>query len=181
MIRLINKVNTIPATGEFPFGKSADNTGANNGTPLNANTLEDWHQFFEKMMDVSAVVANGEPDNAYTGFQLYEALVKASKGYKSYTGRITQSGSADPTVVIHGYNTIGSIVWTRAGTGQYYGTLTGAFANGKTICIISGINTGFNLMERGDDNTILVLTTNTGGTNADGKLTGISFEIRVYP
>jgi len=52
--------------------------------------------------------------------------------YKIYSALLTQTGISDPVATVL-ENTIGNVVWTRIGVGQYLGTLVGAFTNGKTI------------------------------------------------
>ena len=74
MIKLENKPNVTPPDATYPFGKSTDNTGTNNGFPLNTATLEDYHQFFAKLFADSGLVANNLPDNAVNGFQMMQAF-----------------------------------------------------------------------------------------------------------
>lgn len=74
MIKLENKPNVTPPDLTYPFGKSTDNTGTNNGFPLNTATLEDYHQFFAKLFADSGLVANNLPDNAVNGFQMMQAF-----------------------------------------------------------------------------------------------------------
>ncbi|MBL4809317.1 MAG: hypothetical protein JKY43_04575 [Phycisphaerales bacterium] len=71
---LSTKPNVQAPDATWPFGKSTDNTGSNNGLPLNSDTLEDYHQFFAKLFDESGLTANGLLDNATNGFQLWDAL-----------------------------------------------------------------------------------------------------------
>jgi hypothetical protein len=52
--------------------------------------------------------------------------------YLVYTALLSQSGTDAPNVV-ELENTIGDIIWTRSSTGLYFGTLTGAFPDGKTL------------------------------------------------
>ncbi len=58
--------------------------------------------------------------------------------YKKYVALITQTGTLDPVVEIL-ENTIGDIVWTRAGVGVYFGTLIGAFTLDKTFLLMGTI------------------------------------------
>lgn len=74
-INLQAKQNVSPQNSEYPFGNVRDNDGTNNGTPVNVEVYGDFHQFFAKMFDVSGLTYNNVPDNAYDGFQYYEALV----------------------------------------------------------------------------------------------------------
>lgn len=103
---------------------------------------------------------------------------------KVYTALLSQSGTSNPTAVILGSNTIGSIVWTRNSTGNYTGTLTGAFASNKTWLAISkgdGIGSFINgLLSRTSADAVLLTTSDNGGTFSDG-FNNISIEIRVYP
>lgn len=54
------------------------------------------------------------------------------RGGKTYTGIITQTGTATPEVQIF-TNTIGNIIWTRDDVGIYTGTLNGAFPENKKL------------------------------------------------
>lgn len=77
MKRLQNKTNVTAPNAQFPYGAVKDNTGTNNGTPVNVDTYGDMHQFFEKLFAESGLTANGLPDDATNGFQLYQALITA--------------------------------------------------------------------------------------------------------
>lgn len=61
---------------------------------------------------------------------------------KKYTAILTQTGTSDPTATVFENTLGGNVVWTRTNTGQYSGTLVGAFPVGKTICNCS-INRGY--------------------------------------
>lgn len=74
MIPLINKPNVDAADSDYPFGKIKDDTGSEDGTPLNQLVHQDFHQFFAKMFFESGLIPNNLPDNEYTGFQYYEAF-----------------------------------------------------------------------------------------------------------
>lgn len=78
-IPLSSKTNTSGVTGEYPYGNIKDNTGVNDGTPINKAVYADFHQFFARLMakatEVDATfVYNNVPENAYDGFQYFEAL-----------------------------------------------------------------------------------------------------------
>lgn len=75
-IKLENKVNTDAPSTAYPFGNIKDNTGSNNGTPVDKNVYADFHQFFAKMMDESGIAYNDLPDSATDGFQYFLALIK---------------------------------------------------------------------------------------------------------
>lgn len=71
---LATKPNVIAPNSDFPFGRLRDRAGAVHGTPVTEQVYGDIHQFFEKLMNIAAVVANGLPECQYTGFQLITAL-----------------------------------------------------------------------------------------------------------
>lgn len=77
---LVNKPNVDPVDGDYPYARIKDDDGSNNGTPVDEEVYGDIHQFFEKMMDVAGVVHNEQPDNNYSGFQLFEALLALMGG-----------------------------------------------------------------------------------------------------
>lgn len=74
----INKPNTVAPNITDPFGKIRDDSGANDGTPVNALVYHDLHAFFDSLMEAAGpIVYNGLPDNATNGFQLRQALFAA--------------------------------------------------------------------------------------------------------
>jgi hypothetical protein len=103
--------------------------------------------------------------------------------YTKYIALISQSSTADPTV-IELENTIGPIVWTRTSVGIYFGTLTGAFTANKTYVMLSNVETNSIVMAgRRDNNTIQITTTNLHSPTAalhDSHLNKNTLEIRVY-
>lgn len=78
-IELTSKTNTEAASAEYPYGQFKDNTGSNNGTPLNKAVLEDYLQFFHKMMSEAGITYTGVPDNEYDGWQFFEAFENLTK------------------------------------------------------------------------------------------------------
>jgi hypothetical protein len=102
-----------------------------------------------------------------------------SGGAKVYKAAITQSGTANPTANILD-NSIGDVVWTRVETGNYIGTLSGAFPPSSTLAIISAYeNKGLSIAAK--TNLIQIYTYNDSGAAADGVLQGVSILIEVYP
>ncbi len=73
---LENKINVIAPDTDYPFGRIRDNDGTGNGVPVNETVYGDFHQFFAKMFNFSGGVYNELPDNDYSGFQYFEALVE---------------------------------------------------------------------------------------------------------
>lgn len=72
--KLTNKTNVAAPDSVYPFGRIKDKTSTQPGTPVNEDSYGDFHQFFEKLMAASEITANDLPDNAYNGFQLFQAL-----------------------------------------------------------------------------------------------------------
>lgn len=181
MRKLENLTNVEAPSIDFPYGDLKNNTGSNNGTPVNRALLSDVLQFAQKLADEAGIVQNDLDDNETNGWQLYEAFRKLTKPYKSYVARHIQSSTDAPTTTPVGFNDIGNIVWSRSGTGEYIGTLTGAFIESKTIILSengsASINTGGSI-RRVSDNEVQ-LRTFSAGSPSDG-VSSFCFEIRVY-
>jgi hypothetical protein len=104
------------------------------------------------------------------------------RNYERYIALISQSSTSDPTV-IELENTIGPIIWTRKATGEYSGTLTGAFTANKTYATISQTLADSIVMISTTANDINIITTNLHSPIAvahDGHLNNNTLEIRVY-
>ena len=104
------------------------------------------------------------------------------RNYERYIALITQTSTSDPTV-IELENTIGPIAWTRKGTGQYFGTLSGAFTANKTYATISQTLADSIVMISTTANNINIITTNLHSPTAvkhDSHLSKNTIEIRVY-
>lgn len=68
---LPNIDNSNPA---FLLGRIKDNTGANDGTPVNEFVYGDIHQFIAKLITLAGIIPNDLPDNETNGYQILEAL-----------------------------------------------------------------------------------------------------------
>lgn len=75
-IGIQNTDNVDAPDSDYPYGKVRDNDGTGNGTPANTKTLGDFHQYFARLLDIAGISPNGLPDNDYSGFQYFEALLK---------------------------------------------------------------------------------------------------------
>lgn len=73
--RLQDKLNAIAPGGAYPYGRAKDNTGSNNGVPVNESLVGDLLQFFERIMVVGGVSPNLQPENNSDGFQYVTALI----------------------------------------------------------------------------------------------------------
>ncbi|MCK4521270.1 MAG: hypothetical protein KAU20_01760 [Nanoarchaeota archaeon] len=181
MIELQNKTNVEAPNGEYPYGKTKNNTGTNNGTPVNEELVHDVMQFFEKLMAEGAVVANGIPDNEYDGFQLYEAFAKLARPCRIYKGLISQSGTGTPSITMLGIDDMPGTVLARTGVGQYTLTLTGEYLAAKTFYQIStGINSAIESFLRRVSDDVMQIDTHVANVNADSVLDNTPIEICIY-
>jgi hypothetical protein len=104
--------------------------------------------------------------------------------YTKYICSLNQTGITDPTVQVL-ENTIGSIVWTRTGVGQYIGVLSGAFPSIQKTWFSKPNTQSYwgnygAFLSRINANEIQLLTTDTDQvTPVDGAYS-TSFEIRIY-
>lgn len=76
---LENKTNVDAPDSDYPYGRIRNNNGTGNGTPVNEQVYGDFHQFFAKLLAEAGITPNELPDNAYSGFQYFEALIELIK------------------------------------------------------------------------------------------------------
>jgi hypothetical protein len=124
-IKLENKLNVQAPNAAYPYGAIKDNTGGNNGTPVNASTYGDFHQFFAKMLAESGVVANDLPDNFTNGFQYFEALLALINGDTTAWAPLTIGGSYGGNVF---YRRIKGIVYLRGAIDKVGGDYSSTIA-----------------------------------------------------
>lgn len=195
MKRLVNKSNVTGATTAFPYGDVRDKTPSLAGTLWDKEMMSDVLQFFEKLMAESGIVANGSLDNFTNGFQLYEALVSASKPYKTIQGSFINGTFTEF------YNDTGATVtFNPNGSYQFYDfDITGAtFTANKTHVLVSSkatVQGDTNLVVTGgrrfSDTKVRVtvmafvgMTGSSSGINVNGGSLypdPVFVEIRVYP
>lgn len=101
--------------------------------------------------------------------------------YLVYTALLSQSGTDAPVATVLQNTLGGTVVWTRYDVGVYFGTLAGAFTEGKTFSIISNTSAFTTYIFRVDSNQIEVNPTDASNTPIDDGLSDTSIEIRVYP
>lgn len=106
-------------------------------------------------------------------------------GYSEYTALLTQAGTDDPVVTVL-KSDIDPIVWERASTGVYTGTLVGAFTDEKTVTFSSyGGGTADGLLidkfYRVSDDVVHLTVIDNSNVVADADTDGpISIMIRIY-
>jgi hypothetical protein len=100
--------------------------------------------------------------------------------YKKYIALISQTGILDPVATVL-ENTIGDIVWTRIGVGEYLGTLTGAFsAQDKVYCISGNNDFDSTSLKWNSVNDVVLWSFDNTHTPIDAALNYTTIEIRVY-
>jgi hypothetical protein len=110
-----------------------------------------------------------------------------ARPYKCYTALLTQTTTDAPVATVL-ENTLGDeVVWTRASTGAYEGTITGRLIEGKTIAVIlnSTMTTDSDadkmLFYRASVDAVGLITySDSFSTPADAVLSDTPIEIRVY-
>lgn len=104
---LKNKVNSS-ADGTYPLGKIRDDNGDGvSGSQVDAEFMNDYVQFMEKMFADSGLTANGNPDNGTNGYQLFDAFkvsLRKNKGFLVGDFFITQSSTSAPAISITYFN-----------------------------------------------------------------------------
>ena len=93
---LSSKPNVTPPSSAYPYARLKDDTGTNNGVPVDEQVYGDFHQFFERLMIEGGITPNGSPENATDGFQLNEALFNlAVKPSLSFNGNFNDQSPVD--------------------------------------------------------------------------------------
>lgn len=185
MRRLSSKQNVQTPDGDYPYGRIVDNPGNNTGTPFNESLYGDIQQFFERMFALSGYVANGFPDNVYSGFQLYDAFQRTARPYYSYTVALVQISTAapNPTVIENQVLTaLGiSITWSRLSTGLY-GANFSSSSPGYVVPFITNEVNGLCLSEAlsPGSSQLTLKTTDLTGSLSDGILVNAVLELRFY-
>lgn len=96
---LASKVNVDAPGGNYPYGRPRNNTGSGNGTPVDEEFVGDLTQFFERLLAVGGVTANGLPENSANGFQYVTALaayivsLAVARSGSSMTGNLAMGGN----------------------------------------------------------------------------------------
>lgn len=99
-------------------------------------------------------------------------------GLSVYRASLSQLGTAAPTAVVLGSNTVGSIVWTRIGVGVYRATLANAFIGYTTV--IAPAMGATNAIGFSYTSNYVTINTTASGVASDSILENTYLEIRVY-
>jgi len=117
-------------------------------------------------------------------------ITDSIRPYKVYTALLTQESENAPTVFVL-ENTIGDLIWSYRGTGNYSAVLTDAFTVNKTAFFISGLDGdsgdggGFPLgpgtsMVFQNESRVDLLVVDPSGNPVNDYLNRYPIEIRVY-
>jgi hypothetical protein len=109
------------------------------------------------------------------------AYVLANSGalrYKVYTALLNQSGTNAPVATVLENTFGGTVVWSRNASGNYTGTLTGAFLLNQTFCSIT--NTYNNSITASIIGNLSVNSVEVNTYTGDDKFVNTPIEIRVY-
>jgi hypothetical protein len=187
MIPILNKTNIDPADSEYPFGNIRDKTTLESGTPVNVETYSDMHQFFMKMIAESNIVPNNLPDNAYNGWQLWEALLyhcRNQRNYDRFYMNISQASTNAPTIGSQLQNDFGSSpIASYVGVGQYNYTFpAGTFPTiakvwKKGDCMRNGQTVQIDILS---DTVMRINTYDATGAAANDILANTTIAIRRY-
>jgi len=89
-----------------------------------------------------------------------------------------------PTAIVLQNDFDGNIIWARSSTGNYTATLSGAFTENKSWCVVNNTNDaadkGSFSLRRVDSDSFIMSTFDISVTNVDDLLINTSVEIRVY-
>lgn len=190
-IKLLDKPNVEASSVDYPFGSIQDVTGLTPGTPVSRLVYGDFHQFFEKLMDLSGITHNDLPDNETNGYQLVRAFARLANGNSlSNYYSVSQSSTSDPVVTeITQTNLLGfsGVSASRITTGTYRIDTTPALdvIDGLPNAIILNSSSGQATSAAATtiecymvDGYIGILT-KVGGTLTDGVLNNYVFEIKL--
>lgn len=102
-----NYPNTASISAAYPNGGIKDDTGLNDGTPVNKLVYDDIHQTFRKFLRDAGITPTNTPDNVTNGFQYSLALDDLYKNYNGFSTLTTSTslGSSSMNKIILCNNT----------------------------------------------------------------------------
>lgn len=100
MARIIpDFTNVTGPTADYPDGRIKDNTGANDGTPVDEQVYGDVHVFFAQLLRRASILHNSLPENSTNGYQFIEALFELTDRYRCISTTSVAIGSVIRTLV----------------------------------------------------------------------------------
>lgn len=125
-----NYPNVSPVDGQFPDGNIKDNSGLNDGTPVNKLVYADMHQTLAKLLRLVDITANGYPESEYVGFQYIQAMVQLFGNQRKLyiiDGAISSTltdAQYNPDVFVRSTAANGHVVSLQQPSGVYGGYVT---------------------------------------------------------
>jgi hypothetical protein len=166
--------------GVSEFARFLTNGNLGVGTLTPAYKVDVNGKLAVRTVDSTATAPNVLYQDAATG----EIKKAAVAPYKKYVAIISQTGTNNPTVTVL-ENTLGNIVWTRQGAGDYTGTLSNAFPANKTFIVHGDDNEfsggAFKLNIFRDGSSTIRMESHALNESLVDELVEVSVEIRVYP
>lgn len=119
---------------DYPNGRIKNNTGGNDGTPVNEFIYGDLHETKDKLMRLYGISYNGLPDNETNGYQFIQSLIAlASKN--DFTINLNISGDSLSVDL-----------------------KLGKLLDNETFILKSSINKGVQTTIKGSDNVVKIIT-----------------------
>ncbi|MGB0881432.1 MAG: hypothetical protein ACPGSO_00655 [Vicingaceae bacterium] len=143
MRNLTDATNVDAPNGDYPNGKVRDRNGTTPGTIYNEVLHGDLIQTIQKIIIEAGITPNSNPDNVSNGYQIYDAMRKSLKYYRSYIVRLTaQIGGQPPSAGVHVNEFDGvTFTWSRQGVGHYRVTASSnVFALNDRVMVIASSN-----------------------------------------
>lgn len=172
-------------------------TNIHSCSPLQINPNNEGNVYFGSTNSVSIEVTNGDiitnggitaaTINGGTFYGDGSNLTGISSPYKVYAALLSQTGVLDPSVTLL-ENTLGSVVWSRVGSGIYQATLTTGFTLNKTVILLGNKNNTLSSASMSPSDVFSVINSvdqvtivTTDASNfTDDILLNTFVEIRVY-
>lgn len=156
MARELEALTNVDAPdGDNEYGKLRDNDGTGNGTPVNEALLGDQAIFFARLMAMAGITPNGQRDNSYSGYQLFEAFQVMANNYNC-----TSTTSIGMAAGLHTFTVREGMSW------KYLNPVT-AFQTSNTANFMIGLVTSYS----GTSLQILAVTIGGSGTITDWTIT----------
>lgn len=128
----VNIDNSDPQN--YPNKRIKNNTGADNGTPVDESVYGDIHEFFAYLMRNAGISYSGTPDNVGNGYQLVDALFSFAN--KNNIGQRLQTLGTSLSVPTIDFNRLKDKEFVRAiPTVNFSGELTIKGKNNSTKTI----------------------------------------------
>lgn len=189
-VKLSNKPGTEAISTDYEFGSIRDQAGATPGTPVSRLVYGDFHQWFEKLMQLASITHNDLPDNTTNGYQLMQAFGRIATGNSiSNLYSLDQSSTSAPTINALNSDLLpfSSVTASRSSAGKYkvifspdLDTVDG-LPNAVMLIPSSGQATSSAnetidcFMSNGE----ILVNTYLSGTPTDGILDNYVFELRL--